>query len=373
MLLLEAGKHEVRARCGGEEALLDLRDGLQLDELLLERPWEPAPAEVPAVELLQEAGRLALAELPHRLAHEEDELCDDLLPRRLLVRVTDDLADRPRVALRGTTDHDRGRAGRRQHGLGSRREVTSPDAMTGTSTRSTSSAVSEWSASPVYICFADLGCSVSVAAPASTNRGPSSRQAREPFSRPRRIFTETGTETASATARTIAAARSGSPRRGTGASLGHLLDRAAEVDVDEVGTRGLDHPRRLGHRRRVAAKDLDRQRMLVGSDPEIAERALVAVLEPGAADHLRAHEPSPVPAPLAAKCLHAHTCHRGKDDACRDLDVADSPGCPQIYLHRAGKGSEMPVDVVLRRRYHARLPRRPFLGRAFFGSRRPLT
>ena len=37
-----------------------------------------------------------------------------------------------------------------------------------------------------------------------------SRQAREPFSRPRRIFTVTGTSTASATAETIRQARSAS-------------------------------------------------------------------------------------------------------------------------------------------------------------------
>ena len=65
------------------------------------------------------------------------------------------------------------------------REVMSPDAITGTPTSSTNSAVSAWSASPVYICLADRGCNVSVAAPTSTSRGPTSRQAREPFSRPR--------------------------------------------------------------------------------------------------------------------------------------------------------------------------------------------
>ena len=37
------------------------------------------------------------------------------------------------------------------------RDVTSPDAITGTSTSETSSAVSEWSAVPVYICFAERG------------------------------------------------------------------------------------------------------------------------------------------------------------------------------------------------------------------------
>jgi len=64
----------------------------------------------------------------------------------------------------------------------------------------------------VYICFAERGWSVSDAAPASTSRGPTSRQARDPFSSPRRIFTLTGSETASAIAATIRQARSGSSR-----------------------------------------------------------------------------------------------------------------------------------------------------------------
>ena len=63
---------------------------------------------------------------------------------------------------------------------------------------------------PVYICWAERGCSVSVAAPASTSCGPTSRHVREPSRRPRRIFTLTGRSTAFATASTIAAARAGS-------------------------------------------------------------------------------------------------------------------------------------------------------------------
>ena len=65
---------------------LDLVDRRQRHELLLERPREAAAAEVPAVELLQEAGRAVLAELAHRLAHEEQQLGDDLLARRLACR-----------------------------------------------------------------------------------------------------------------------------------------------------------------------------------------------------------------------------------------------------------------------------------------------
>ncbi len=90
------------------------------------------------------------------------------------------------------------------------RLVMSPDANTGTSTSETSSAVSEWSASPVYIWTAERGCSVSAIAPASTRRGPSASALREPFLTPRRSFTVTGTGTASATAAVMRQARSAS-------------------------------------------------------------------------------------------------------------------------------------------------------------------
>ena len=92
------------------------------------------------------------------------------------------------------------------------RDVMSPEAITGTSTSETSSAVSEWSAVPVYICLAERGCSVSDAAPDSTSRGPTARHVREPFSTPRRIFTETGSGVAPATASTSRQAWSGSSR-----------------------------------------------------------------------------------------------------------------------------------------------------------------
>ena len=133
---------------------------------------------------------------------------------------------------------------------------------------------------PVYICFAERGWSVSDAAPASTSRGPTTRQSREPFAVPRRIFTETGSVDR-------AGDRLDDPRRvvgvveqrRAGAGLRHLADGAAEVDVDDVRAGGLDHPRRLGHRGRVGAEDLDRERVLVGGDAQVAERALVPVLD----------------------------------------------------------------------------------------------
>ncbi len=87
------------------------------------------------------------------------------------------------------------------------RSVMSPEATTGMPTRETSSAVSVWSAVPVYICWAERGCSVSEATPAASSMGPSVRAERDPLRTPRRIFTVTGTSTASTTAVTSAQAR----------------------------------------------------------------------------------------------------------------------------------------------------------------------
>src|SRR5207245_2833711 len=72
-LVEEPFEDEARTRCRCEEPLLDLVERGQHHELLLERPREAAAAEVPAVELLQEAECAVLAELAHRLAHEEEQ------------------------------------------------------------------------------------------------------------------------------------------------------------------------------------------------------------------------------------------------------------------------------------------------------------
>ena len=118
---------------------------------------------------------------------------------------------------------------------------------------------------------------MSDAAPASTSRGPTSRQVREPFSSPRRIFTLTGTvdgarDRVDDPARAVGIVE----QRRAGAGLRHLADRAAEVDVDDVGARRLDHARGLRHQRRLGAEDLHRERVLVRRDPQVAERPLVA-------------------------------------------------------------------------------------------------
>src|SRR4051794_22595401 len=99
-----------------EQPCHDLFGRPELDELLLERLWEAAVAEVPAVELLQEADRALLAELAHRLADEDDELGRHLLARGLERIALGDLAQRPRVPLRAARDHHGSGSGLLEHG-----------------------------------------------------------------------------------------------------------------------------------------------------------------------------------------------------------------------------------------------------------------
>ena len=145
--------------------------------------------------------------------------------------------------------------------------------------------------------------------------------------------------TAPATAATILQARVGVvEERRAGAGLRDLPHGAAEVDVDDVGARGRDHARRLGHHRRIGAEDLDRERVLVRADAQVAERPLVPVLDPCAGDHLRADEPGAEAAALAAKGLDADAGHRGQDEPRGDLDGPDSPALAEVQ-HRPEQGT----------------------------------
>ena len=103
--------------------------------------------EIPAVELLQEARGAALAELAHRLADEEQELARDLLAAGSGgLAVAHDLGQCPRVPLCRPPDHDRRRPRALEDRHAASRETMSPEAITGTGTRATSSAVRVWSA-----------------------------------------------------------------------------------------------------------------------------------------------------------------------------------------------------------------------------------
>ena len=82
------------------------------------------------------------------------------------------------------------------------------------------------------------------------------------WSQPMRIFSVTGTR--HRTDRRVQDRRGGGlvahQRRAGLLAERHLLHRAAEVDVDQVGAAVHREPRRLGHRRRLAAGELQRAR-----------------------------------------------------------------------------------------------------------------
>src|SRR6476620_8512800 len=71
------------------------------------------------------------------------------------------------------------------------------------------------------------------------------------------------------------------------------------------------------------------------------------MFQPGAAHHLGTDETGPEAPTLAAKCLHRDTGHRGQHEAGRDLDLADPPGLPKIYLHRAENSTPRPLLTTL--------------------------
>ena len=248
-------------------------------------------------------------------------------------------------------------------------EVMSPEAITGTSTRETSSAVSEWSAVP------------GVHLPRRARMEGQRRRARLDEPRPdleararavlgaaahlhrdrQRRGRRDGRDDARGVIRVV-------EQRRAGAGLRHLLDRAAEVDVDDVRARGLDRARGLGHRDRVGAEDLDRERMLVGGDAQIAERPLVAVLDAGHRHHLGADEPGAVAASLAAEGLHADARHRREHEAARDLDVPDEPGLAEIDLHGVWMVAVRLAAPVTRRYYSRPLRAAHRLGRSGSGG-----
>src|SRR5438093_723657 len=88
----------------------------------------------------------------------------------------------------------------------------------------------------------------------------------------------------------------------------------ASTACARVRAAGDDALGRLRHHGGLGAEDLDRQRVLVPSDAEVAQGSLVPVLQPGAADHLRADQPGPVASALAPEGLDAHPGHGGEDE-----------------------------------------------------------
>ena len=122
-------------------------------------------------------------------------------------------------------------------------------------------------------------------------------------------------------------------QRGAGAGLGHLRYGTAEVHIQDVGSGRFDHAGRLGHGSRAGAEDLHRERALVLGYSEIAQRALIAMVETLAADHLGADETRSVLAALAPKGLDAYAGHRGEHQPRRDLDRSDAKGARELDWH----------------------------------------
>ena len=132
----------------------------------------------------------------------------------------------------------------------------------------------------------------------------------------------------STAAAATATARSGSrDQLGAGAGLADLLDRAAHVQVDQVGPGLGDDGGRPAHHPGIGAEELDRRRVLVGMDPQqLVQRPLVAVVDRVAGDHLRDREPGTVAARLQAYEPVADPGERRQQHPVGDLDVADPNG-----------------------------------------------
>ena len=195
------------------------------------------------------------------------------------------------------------------------REVTSPEAITGTSTRSTSSAVERVVGHARVHLLGRAGME-------RERRRARLDQARADVERVARAVGQPAAHLhgdghghrAGHSADDLARPLRILEQRRAGAGLRHLAHGAAEVDVDDVGAGVLDHPGRLGHDGGLRAEDLHRQRGFVARDAEVAERALVAVAQARAAHHLRADEPGSEAPALAPEGLHADARHGREHD-----------------------------------------------------------
>ncbi len=100
-----------------------------------------------------------------------------------------------------------------------------------------------------------------------------------------------------------------------GARLADLADRAPHVEVDQIGARLGDDRGGLPHHVGVVSEKLDRDRMLVGMEPqELLVGASIAVLEPEARDHLRDRQPGSVTTRLEPNEPVADPGQRGQDE-----------------------------------------------------------
>jgi hypothetical protein len=140
-------------------------------------------------------------------------------------------------------EHDPGRAGLGQAGRAVRRRPQVAAGHDRDRTRRTSRAMAVQSDRPAYPWVANRGCRVSQSAPASTRRGPISRQTGRGGLVPRRSLTPTMGEASAGPAwprrpwpGSWPRAGPGRPKRGPGPGLGHLGHRAPGVEVEMPNT-----------------------------------------------------------------------------------------------------------------------------------------
>ena len=143
--MVRQGPSTARAGCGGER--FSTSPSSAHHELLLEWPWAAAPST---------SQNFFRAECPRCRAPAPSRMKRAAPPRPLRVSARCRPDFRSTTGSRGAPDHHRVGARRRSTDCPGG-EVTSLEAITGTSTSETSSVVSEWSAVPVYICLAERG------------------------------------------------------------------------------------------------------------------------------------------------------------------------------------------------------------------------
>ena len=153
---------------------------------------------------------------------------------------------------------------------------------------------------------------------------------------PRRIFTVTGTSTAPATASTTRQASASSSIRCAPAPVFVTFRTGQPKFMSTMSAPAASTMRAASAMARgLGAEDLDRERVLVGRDAQVAERALVAVLDPGRGDHLGADETGSEAPSLPPKRLDRDAGHRCEDDPRGYLDGADRPPLLEVYRHPA--------------------------------------
>ena len=97
--------------------------------------------------------------------------------------------------------------------------------------------------------------------------------------------------------------------------------------VDQIGSRLSGDGGARAHHLGIVPEELHRDRVLVGVDPhQLAQGALVAVVQPEAGDHLRDGESRPMPLRLQADEPVADPGQRRQQDAVGDAEAADLEG-----------------------------------------------